>query len=247
MNAFVVQFLLYLTSIPKSMLEFSMHFKTTLRAAQAVVCAFGLGVCVTAQAAALSWFTDRAAWEAAAGTPTFTEDFSGFSSDLLFQTAPVALNGMTIVQQGVDDFRNLVDVAPLEFADNNGTAHASMYTNSGAITAQIAFNALTSAFGGQTWEAASGEGARVVVLSGSDVLGSVNLTDAGGAFFGFVVTGGSATSIRFESVTDAPGSAGEGFGLDNLAGRVAGQVPAPGALALLGIGLAGLAAARRRR
>jgi hypothetical protein len=63
----------------------------------ALLAAAGLGAVAaqTAQAGVI-WYTDRAAWMAAAGSPTCSEDFESFPFDTLFRAAPVALNGMSI-------------------------------------------------------------------------------------------------------------------------------------------------------
>lgn len=195
------------------------------------------------------FYTNLANWQSAAGTPSFTEDFSGFATDTSFRTAPVGLNGMTIRQEGVDAaFRNQVDVAPLEFSTGNGTNSGSLFTNApegpaAGTQVRITFNALNQAFGLESWEGNSGEGAVMEVYSGTTLLGSQALTDASGAFLGYVLTNGdTATSVRFRSDRLNGGQGGEGFYIDNLAGVTAAAIPEPGPLLLSGIGLVVFAA-----
>jgi hypothetical protein len=201
--------------------------------------------------AGIVFFNNQATWQAAAGPASFTEDFSGFATDTLFQTSPVALNGMSIVQQGANAaFRNFIDVAPFQFLDNNGTSHASAFTEGDAGTfVRITFNNPTQAFGFQTWDAATGEGAALEVFNGTTLLGSITLPGGLGAFTGFMTTGGDvATSVRFSPASADGTSGGEGFGLDNLAAVNATAVPEPATLTVFGgLLVAGLVSMRRRR
>jgi hypothetical protein len=224
-----------------------------MRAISSFSAAVALAFTVNANAGVI-FFTDEAAWNAAAGAPSFTENFSSFAADTSFRTTPVALNGMTISQEGVntDSFRNTVDVPPLDFPDNNGTAHSSTFTEGDAGTqVRIMFDALNSAFAFETWEAASGEGAILEVFAGGSLLGSRALTDGSGDFLGYVLDGGdTATSVLFRSITSNSSSGGEGFGLDNLVGVNAlpsASVPEPGSLALLGVALGAFGLSRRRK
>lgn len=199
---------------------------------------------------ALVFYTDRATWEAAAGAASFTEDFSGFTDDTPFRTSAVALNGMSIVQEGTGSFRNEVDVVPTVYTDNNGTNNASTFVNfpeggDPGTQVRITFNQANGAFGFETWNAASGEGAVLDVYDGATLLGSHGLAGGDGAFLGYILSGGdSATSVLFVSASLSAGSGGEGFGLDNLAGVNA--VPEPSALAIA-IGVLGLSLAGARR
>ncbi len=205
-----------------------------------------------AQAAAV-FYNNQAAWQAAAGPASYTEDFSSFGADTSFRAASVALNGMSIAQEGFPaEFRNLVDVAAFQFGDNGGTSHASMFTEGDRGTfVRITFNNLTTALGFQTWLASDGEGAGVEVWNGGTLLGSQILSNAAGAFTGFVLTGGDvATSVRFYSVrSNGSNTGGEGFGLDNLAAVSAGAqaVPEPTTVAMWTLGVLGMAISRINR
>ena len=216
---------------------------------RAVEASLLLAASIGTSQAGLVFYTNRVAWAAAAGTASFTEDFSSFTADASFQTAAVALQGMSIRQEGVgNSFRNTVDVPPLTFVDNNGTANASMYTDFGATTVRISFNALNSAYGAESWAADDNEGSQIEVFSGTTLLGSHALANDNAAFLGYVLTGGTtASSVVYASVTNLAG--GEGFGLDNLAGVNAIQmgVPEPESITLLGLGIAALWVARQRR
>jgi hypothetical protein len=202
-------------------------------------------------AAVATFYTDRASWLAASGSPTFSEDFSSFTEDTPFQTAPVALAGMSIAQEGSGNFRNTIDVGPdFDFTDNNGTNHASLFTNKSGgptpmIQVRITFTAPVNAFGFDHWVAADAEGARLEIYDGALLVGAHDLDNAFGGFLGYVLSlGESATSVLFVSVQNlgAPGDPGEGFGIDSLAGVA---VPELGALPLLMFGL--FALVRRRR
>jgi hypothetical protein len=68
-----------------------------------------------------------------------------------------------------------------------------------------------------------------------------DLSLGGLVFFGFIDAGRSIASITYQTVL------GDYVGIDDMRFGMAGQVPTPGSLALVGLGLMGLAAARRRR
>jgi hypothetical protein len=194
-------------------------------------------------------FTSRPAWQAAvAGHPTFLEDFEEFKADSQFRTATVDVGPFTLRQQGSGSFRNFIDVPPLVFPDNNGTANASMFTNFGTTTVALTFKAPVVGFGGDFFGAESGELLDIDLIgAGGKVLATVPVTvDTG--FFGFVNSPEQGVDqLIFRSRTNIPGAFGEGFGLDNVVGATV--VPEPGSWALFGLGalaLCGRAWLRRR-
>ena len=195
--------------------------------------------------AGIVFYTDRPAWEAAAGPPSYAVDFEGFTADIGFRFHPLRLAGMTIQQEGAREFafRNNVEVVPLEFSPNSGSNSASLFTDSANpsdpvdVSVLITFNAPNVAFGFESWGANDAEGAVLDVFSGDTLLGSQALTNDPGAFLGYTLDfGDRATSVRFRSDRNLP-YVGEGFYIDNLAGVV---VPEPGTLALAVIGFGSL-------
>jgi hypothetical protein len=220
-----------------------------VRGIVAAVVALGLGFPASAEAQ-IVFFTDRAAWQSAAGTPFFTEDFSGFPVVTPFRTSPVALNGMAIQQEGDRMSWNEVDVPPLQFAPNSGSNSGLLLTDfpeggSSGTQVRITFTRLNMAFGFNSWSGNDGEGAVLDVFSGTTLLGSKALTNVDSDFLGYVLTGAAtATSVRFRSDRFVPGMIGERFYIDNLAGTTA--VPEPSTFALAGLGLLGPAWRRRR-
>ena len=183
----------------------------------------GFGV-VDSMRGAIVFFTDRTVFLTVAGTPSFSEDFQSFTSDVSFRTAPLTINGGTIQQEGSDlSFRNFVDVPPFGFVDHNGTNHASLFVNfpegtSLGTQVRLTFANPNAAFGGDTVQDTMAEGAVFEVFNGAVLLGSQSVA-AASAFLGYSLTGGDvATSVRFRSASLSPGATGEGFTYDNLVG-----------------------------
>ncbi len=197
--------------------------------------------------AQVSVFTSRPAWEAAtAGSPgVFFEDFEGFAVDTPFRTATVDVGPFTLRQAGSGALRNFIDVPAFEFPDNNGTKHASLFTNSGGTTVDMTFAAPLLGWGADFFGTATGELLDLdLVLETGEVLAAVPVSlDTG--FFGFVTSPAHTIGrVAFRSRTDIPGPIGEGFGLDNVAGAL---IPEPGSLTLLGAGALALVSYGWRR
>lgn len=202
-----------------------------------------LGATVTSQAA-LTWHTTLASWNTASGGATRAEDFSSFGADTEYRTQDVGIVGGVLRQVGTNGFRNEIDVPATLFPDNNGTAHASMFSEfSGSIGARLTFDALQKGFGLQTWDAASGETSRMEVYNGASLLGSQVLTGGAGDFLGFTLSGADvATHILLVAAADDSIN-GEGFGTDNYVYQT---IPEPATVTLIGFGVAALLARRRK-
>ncbi len=192
---------------------------------------------------------DRAEWDAATGGANFFEDFESFVRDEEYRTREVLVQAFSLQQFGnnqLGDFRNLVDVHPFLFNDNNGTPHASNYVNAPeggdpGVGVRLLMEFRTLGFGGELFAAGDAEGVNWQIhLGGGAGIETVDAPESG--FFGVYTTENDyITQIDFVAREVNPGPGGEGFGFDNAVVAV----PEPAALMLMTAGA--LAAIRRRR
>ena len=208
-----------------------------------------------AKADTIETFTSLLAWQAAvAGSPQFSENFSSITQDTYFQTVAVDVGPFSLEQIGHDpifgDFRNFIDVPPLQFTDNSGVTNAAMYTKFGINTVDMTFGSPVFAWGANFYDAETGELENLVLIApGGDVVGTVPVTVNTG-FFGFVISPSEGLSkITFESQLDNPDpTVGQGFGLENVVGAyTTAPVPEPASIPLLGIVVAATMLYRRRK
>ena len=234
-------------SPPKCFSEGTLMTNRQLRFAVAL-----LGFAIVSPAtAAVTTYPNRAAWLAAAGTPTGGEDFNGFTADTSVQPASVPIQGANVTADNVPFAapKNWIDVPP--FMNNSWYSVDGTPVLQGEIEddhwLRITFTKPVTAWAVDMRRPRIQEGATVniEVYSAADVfLGSIPVPrdheDGALQFYGFTVSGGTASRLVFSTVTTFGNSV---FGLDNIQ-FVA--VPEPTTLTVAASGILALGVFRRR-
>lgn len=223
-------------------------FKFSSRAASALL---GAMLCFNTANAAVVTFDDRDAWRAAAGggAGDLSEDFNGVAADVRYDLGyPAASFGFLTFKANFLSGYAKVDVAPFENPflsyDIDGSPYAYLRSNPDpAEVTVVSFGPVFAiGFDFDTGMDPMFSGSFDVLTSAGDFFqtpgGETDLT----GFFGILSTD-PITSLIFAGDNDI-------LGTDNWEAFTdidAAAVPAPGALAMLGLGLFGLGFARRMR
>lgn len=200
-------------------------------------------VAATSARAEFTVFDDRTEFLAAT-LQTATESFDGWVKDTGFHTNAVDVGAFTLsMTPGAGTIYNLIDAPPQKSNSTNinGTTHLMVFTDTG-IDLTFSFDQPITAFGAdfkgindefeRTQFSADGS---FITVPGEPV--NLQLT-----FFGFT------SDTPFDSLT-FHGVRNDIYGIDDVTFGTALRVPAvpePGTMAMLGLGLAGVAMARRR-
>jgi hypothetical protein len=191
-------------------------------------------------AAVLTIFDDRAAFLAAiGGSAEVSEDFSSFSANDPFRNLTLDIGLFSLRADGPNhDDHNLVNLSGTDLFNVDETTFAKFFVIpdtqlQDGTTATISFDRPVVAFGADfsTLENA------VFSVNGQTISHPSSPDDQ---FFGFTVD----VTEAFSQISI--GGSEDRFGMDNVLFTTIGEVPEPGMLALLGLGLLGLGVARRR-
>lgn len=210
--------------------------------------------------AAVTTYPSRAAWAAAAGTPTGGENFNGFTQDVPARAVPAQIQGASVSSVDTATFptnsSNQIDVFPFEFPNsyhlddtpyflaNTELKRTITFQFTSPVTAWAADFRRDHVYPNNGWFDITFP--RMDLYSdGGALLGSVPLTTTYAAdaleFYGFTITGGAASRLVIANSTTPINSV---FGIDNI-DFVA--VPEPTTCAMTAFGLVALTVRVRGR
>ena len=183
-------------------------------------------------------YSDRAAWEATVGGSFFTETLDSFVADTEFRTGQVSLENMIIQAfdlSGINSGANTISASGSPSFTNTADILGSIDGSGTKI--RIDFVTAVSAWGADFFSLCCSSDKIDIYDSADSLIGTVSATDSAD-FWGFTLGMGELASYMVMRTELPPGFA-DAFRMDNLS-FVA--IPEPGTLALLGIGLLGMAA-----
>jgi len=168
--------------------------------------------------AQVTTYSDRAAWNSAAGAVTLTEDLNSFVTDTTYQGVVVTLLNMTMTEVNGSPFNNpvnFVDVFPFEEDGKrsiDGTPYVLGEVVENGTAIRIEFTSPVTGWGA---DFVSHDAATVIdVFDQSDnLIGTTAQVGAETTFYGFLLGPGQSAAridLRFAGVTN------DLFGMDNL-------------------------------